>query len=211
MVSPAHFSTAARRAAGAAAMVSVLAIGTPAVAGTGAPPAASSAAPSGKSASAGAGQVSKRSPGVEVDFGALAKAFGLSTEQLRRGLAAAKRAGGAAQAQAAAAAFARATGASSAVSASVVARVFGTAPSKGPRKPGAGIFDAAGVQRFARALGVSDAAAARAASALLALAQQESGGIDPGSAGFRSIAASLGVTPQQLGAAILAVKQAAAQ
>jgi hypothetical protein len=63
------------------------------------------------------------------------------------------------------------------------------------------------VAALATQLGISHSAAQRALNQLDALSGQ--GGVDPASPAFAAIAHDLGVSPAQLAAALVAVKQAA--
>ena len=212
------------RSVGSVALVSVLAVTAPAQAygsspspstkpGATAKPAQGPGTPDkgtpGKG-TPGKGTPGKGTPGkgTPLDLTKLAQKFRLSLAQLERGLRAAKQAGGPANFSAAVRAFATTTGVSPSDARAILTLVFDAPVDRKPGRPsrgGGNVFDGAGLALFAAQLGVSHDAAAKAAQALLALADVGHG-IDPGSAGFLKIATDLGVTPQKLQQALTAVK-----
>ena len=129
----------------------------------------------------------------------LAASAGISTDRLRAGLAAAKRAGG--NTAAGIAAFAASAGVSQATAQPMVHAVFGTQVDRGNTGgPPIGVA-------LASQLGVSTSAAQRAVNQLDALGE---GGVDPASPAFAAIARDLGVSPARLAAGLKSVKQSEA-
>jgi hypothetical protein len=176
-----------------------LASGSDSPSGKGAPPqvsvaSASASAPAAKKSAAAAG---KSAAGSQL--ATLAASAGISTDRLQAGLMAAKRAGG--NTAAGITAFAASARVSRATAQRIVHAALGTQVDEGRTVPAA-------ASAFATRLGVGTSAAGPALKQLAAL--QSTGGVDPASSAFATIAHDLGVSPARLAAAWNAVKPSVA-
>lgn len=147
-------------------------------------------------ATAAAATPTKASPSNAVAAG---RADGISEGRTQAGLVAAKEQGG--NTPAGVRAFASAAQVPQATAQALVDKAFGTTSDHG-------FVTANTVAAMASRLGVSQDAARAALTAVVALSGKD--GVDPSSQAFTAIAHGLGVTAQQLAAALDAAKEAAA-
>jgi len=132
-------------------------------------------------------------------LGGLAASAGLTADQLRAGLIAAKQAGG--NTAAGTAAFVASTGVSQATAQRILRTVFGTQVNLSLTGPAA-------VRTLSAHLGISAHEAHSALERIGALGGRD--GLDPTSPAFAAIAHDLGVSPAELAAALDAVKRSMA-
>jgi hypothetical protein len=132
---------------------------------------------------------------VPAEFSALASSAGISVSRLNAGLVAAKQAGG--NSTAGIAAFAASAGVPATTAQRIVSMVFGGRDDRG-------LTGASASAALSKRLAISTTAAQTALQQIRALTG--SGGLDPTSPAFASIARGVGVSPTQLAAALAEIK-----